>query len=78
MFSNENELGIGYDLLAGDIMRGRDNGLQPYYKYVELFGKPKVVRNWSDLQGLIQRKVSEVVPFIATIKYYFSATPPEH
>lgn len=57
MFSNENELGIGYDLLAGDIMRGRDNGLQPYYKYVELFGKPKVVRNWYDLQGLIAKKV---------------------
>lgn len=51
-------MGLGYDLLSEDIQRGRDHGLNPYYKYVNALIPTKNVTKWSDLIGLISIKVS--------------------
>ncbi|XP_065371103.1 peroxidase [Calliphora vicina] len=41
------------DLLAFDIQRGRDHGLQPYFKYLEICNNVKI-NNWKDLQTFIK------------------------
>lgn len=46
LFRTENEWGI--DLLAYDIQRGRDHGLQPYHKYRSICNLSEIY-SWSDL-----------------------------
>lgn len=57
VFNNDNRNGIGLDLLAVDIMRGRDHGLDPYYVYLErswqqASGRRRSVRDWHDVAGI--------------------------
>ncbi|KAI8119521.1 Chorion peroxidase [Lucilia cuprina] len=40
------------DILAFDIQRGRDHGLQPYFKYLEICNNVKI-NSWNDLQKFI-------------------------
>jgi len=43
---------FGGDLVAVNIQRGRDNGLAPYYKYVEYCQQRKITK-WEDLKCVI-------------------------
>ncbi|XP_017143230.1 chorion peroxidase isoform X1 [Drosophila miranda] len=45
------------DILAFDVQRGRDHGLQPYYKYLELCSHIKQVTGWSDFEQFIPKNV---------------------
>lgn len=45
------------DILAFDIQRGRDHGLQPYVKYLEICKNIKI-NDWTDLERFISREVS--------------------
>lgn len=45
------------DILAFDIQRGRDHGLQPYFKYLEHCNNIKV-NDWKDIQKYIMPEVS--------------------
>lgn len=45
------------DMLAFDIQRGRDHGLQPYYKYLEICHNIKI-NDWSGLSRFIASEVS--------------------
>lgn len=47
---------VGTDVLALDIIRGRDHGLAKYIKYVEACGKRRI-RSWTDLRDYIADKV---------------------
>ncbi|KAH8406545.1 hypothetical protein KR215_007101, partial [Drosophila sulfurigaster] len=47
------------DVLAFDIQRGRDHGLQPYYKYLEACSNTKKVTGWADFEPYIPREVSK-------------------
>ncbi|KAH8306325.1 hypothetical protein KR018_007826, partial [Drosophila ironensis] len=44
------------DILAFDIQRGRDHGLQPYYKYLEVCNNIAHVDGWSDFERFIPKK----------------------
>ncbi|EDW04876.1 GH23458 [Drosophila grimshawi] len=46
------------DVLAFDIQRGRDHGLQPYYKYLEICNRNKKITSWSDFEDFIPKEVS--------------------
>lgn len=50
----ENNVFTAIDLLATNIQRGRDHGLQPYIKYVELC-HGIIVKNFTDLNGLVSK-----------------------
>ncbi|BFF91654.1 chorion peroxidase [Drosophila madeirensis] len=43
------------DILAFDIQRGRDHGLQPYCKYLEVCSQIGPVTGWSDFEKFIPR-----------------------
>ncbi|KAH8358516.1 hypothetical protein KR093_000499, partial [Drosophila rubida] len=45
------------DVLAFDIQRGRDHGLQPYYKYLEACSNTKKVTGWADFEPYIPGEV---------------------
>ncbi|XP_023036583.1 peroxidase isoform X2 [Drosophila willistoni] len=45
------------DTLAFDIQRGRDHGLQPYYKYLEVCSNLTQVTSWNDLAAVIPKNV---------------------
>lgn len=47
---------VGTDILALDIIRGRDHGLSKYIKYVEACNKINI-RSWDDLRTFIDDKV---------------------
>ncbi|KAH8382233.1 hypothetical protein KR009_002509, partial [Drosophila setifemur] len=44
------------DILAFDIQRGRDHGLQPYYKYLEVCSNIRSVNDWTDFENLIPKE----------------------
>uniref|UniRef100_A0A8R1HSM5 Peroxidase n=1 Tax=Caenorhabditis japonica TaxID=281687 RepID=A0A8R1HSM5_CAEJA len=48
LFEIRGQNASGVDLIAVNIMRGRDVGLLPYVKYRDIVGLPKV-QNWNDL-----------------------------
>lgn len=57
MFKDGNLRGFGLDLLAVDVMRGRDNGLSSYAVYYEwCFGK--TITKWSDLLSVFPYSVT--------------------
>ncbi|EDV93845.1 GH19553, partial [Drosophila grimshawi] len=45
------------DVLAFDIQRGRDHGLQPYYKYLEICNRNKKITSWSDFEDFIPKEL---------------------
>ncbi|XP_017017711.1 salivary peroxidase/catechol oxidase [Drosophila kikkawai] len=47
------------DILAFDIQRGRDHGLQPYHKYFEICSLRRPVTSWKDFEGFIPNDVLE-------------------
>lgn len=56
-FQNSEQKIVGTDVLALDILRGRDHGLGSYTQYLELCTKLHV-SNWTDLQRFISNEVS--------------------
>lgn len=55
---NHNKLGLGYDLLAADIQRARDHGIQPYAQYLNYcLPEKRKITKWSDLKGIISDQV---------------------
>lgn len=58
IFNNGNLDGIGLDISSIDIARGRDQGLAPYYKYLDLITPGGLyVKQWSDLLGPLSANV---------------------
>lgn len=58
VFSNNNAGGIGLDLLAFDLTRGRDHGLAPYHVYLQLtLPQFKYRLDWTDLQYTMTSQV---------------------
>lgn len=57
-FKNDEQKHVGTDVLALDILRGRDHGLNGYTKYLELCTKNRV-KNWSDLGRYINPEVKK-------------------
>lgn len=57
-FRNSDQKNVGMDVLALDIMRGRDHGLSGYTKYLELCTNQRI-RNWTDLRQFINDEVSK-------------------
>lgn len=51
---------VGTDVLALDILRGRDHGLSGYTKYLELCTNQRI-SNWSDLRQFINDEVSREI-----------------
>ncbi|XP_030564102.1 chorion peroxidase [Drosophila novamexicana] len=45
------------DILAFDIQRGRDHGLQPYYKYLEACSNNTKITDWKDFEPLIPKEL---------------------
>lgn len=56
-FQNTEQKAVGTDVLALDILRGRDHGLASYTQYLELCTKRRV-SNWTDLERFISNEVS--------------------
>ncbi|XP_022217881.2 peroxidase [Drosophila obscura] len=54
---HENTKPTHADILAFDVQRGRDHGLQPYYKYLEVCSQVGRVTGWSDFEQLIPKNV---------------------
>lgn len=50
-------MSLGTDVLALDILRGRDHGLDSYTKYLEICTKTRI-QSWSDLRSYINDEVS--------------------
>lgn len=57
---HENTKPTHTDVLAFDIQRGRDHGLQPYYKYLEVCNNNKQVTGWTDFEPFISKEVSKM------------------
>lgn len=55
-FKNEEQKSVGTDVLALDILRGRDHGMNNYVKYLELCTN-KPIGNWTDLKQFISDEV---------------------
>lgn len=75
-----NGAGPGLDMLTNNIMRGRDNGLQPYAKYVEQFvvATNKTLNDWNDFRDYFSRQVNAWKKKYFQIKCYFFAFFVEH
>lgn len=56
-YSSENH--VGTDVLALDILRGRDHGLQRYTEYLQLCSG-RTVQSWDDLHDFIDDNVCSV------------------
>lgn len=56
-FQTSEQKNLGTDVLALDILRGRDHGLSGYTKYLELCSKRQIA-NWTDLEPYINKEVS--------------------
>lgn len=59
-FQNSEQRSVGTDVLALDILRGRDHGLSGYTQYLELCTKRQIT-NWADLELYINKEVSDVL-----------------
>lgn len=74
LFNSSSPLGLGIDLLSMDIIKGRDNGLSPYYVYVEMVFPDVFVKDFDDLEIVISKNV--IISFhnflfpILTILFY--------
>lgn len=55
---------FGTDVLALDIMRGRDHGLAGYIKYASICQKNKSIQQWSDLRNIIKQHDLELLESI--------------
>ncbi|CAB3398127.1 unnamed protein product [Caenorhabditis bovis] len=60
LFETRNKPGSGVDLVAINIMRGRDLGLMPYTHYRQTVGLP-AVRSWNDLSSTFSQKNIEAL-----------------
>lgn len=56
-FRNDEQKHVGTDVLALDILRSRDHGLNGYVKYLELCTKDHSITDWADLQRYIGAEV---------------------
>ena len=56
-FKNVAQKSIGTDVFALDILRGRDHGLAPYVKYLELCTN-ETIGNWNDLKRYVDAEVN--------------------
>lgn len=65
-FQNSEQKDVGTDVLALDILRGRDHGMNGYAKYLEFCTNTKV-QNWTDFQPYINQEV------ISSTRQYSSA-----
>nr|WFD50013.1 myeloperoxidase [Paracentrotus lividus] len=78
---DDDEDATGLDLMSLNVLRGRDNGIQPYHQWREYCGQPKIT-GWADLEGLMtpetivklrqtygwnDRFVDDIDPFIGFI-----------
>lgn len=61
-FQNAEQKDVGTDVLALDILRGRDHGLQPYSKYLEKCTKTRI-QSWDDFKRYINHEVRECIQF---------------
>lgn len=57
LFKNSEQKNVGTDVLALDILRGRDHGLNKYTQYLELCTKDRI-KDWDDLAEYIDVEVS--------------------
>lgn len=55
-FKNADQKNIGTDVFALDILRGRDHGLAPYVKYLELCTN-QTINDWPDLRPYVDEQV---------------------
>lgn len=55
-FQNSDQKIVGSDVLALDILRGRDHGLAGYTKYLQLCTK-QPIESWTDLKRFINDEV---------------------
>lgn len=55
-FQNSEQKNVGTDVLALDIHRGRDHGLNSYTKYLERCTNT-TIRSWFDLNSYINHEV---------------------
>lgn len=56
-FKNDEQKHVGTDVLALDILRGRDHGLNSYTKYLELCTEDRSINSWLDLRRYIGGEV---------------------
>lgn len=56
-FQNSEQKDVGTDVLALDILRGRDHGLYSYKNYLELCTKTPI-QSWTDLRSYINHEVN--------------------
>lgn len=56
-FRNDEQKHVGTDVLALDILRGRDHGLNGYVKYLELCTEDHNITGWGDLRRYIGAEV---------------------
>lgn len=56
-FKNSEQKHVGTDVLALDILRGRDHGLNGYTKYLEFCTEDRNIKSWADLQRYISLEV---------------------
>lgn len=62
-FRNDEQKHVGTDVLALDILRGRDHGLNSYIKYLELCTGDQSIVNWTDLLQYINAEVKAIISF---------------
>lgn len=61
-FQNSEQKDVGTDVLALDILRGRDHGLNSYTKYLEMCTKTRI-QSWFDLRSYINHEVISIILF---------------
>ncbi|XP_031620899.1 peroxidase [Contarinia nasturtii] len=64
-FQNNQQKDVGTDVLALDILRGRDHGLSTYTKYLERCTKT-TIQSWTDLKSYINNEDLERLKLIYT------------
>lgn len=63
-FRNDEQKHVGTDVLALDILRGRDHGLNGYVKYLELCTEDHSISDWADLRRYIGAEVRTKLIFV--------------